>query len=31
MANNYGRGPVRFFRLLENWRNTGRLEGIETS
>ena len=24
----YGAGPVRFFRLLDEWRSTGRLEGI---
>jgi cyclohexanone monooxygenase len=29
MANNYGRGPVKFFALLEEWRATGELKGLE--
>jgi cyclohexanone monooxygenase len=31
MANNYGRGPVKFFQLLEAWRSTGELAGLELS
>ncbi len=25
----YGAGPLKFFELLENWRGTGKLEGLE--
>jgi len=25
----YGRGPVRFFQLLEDWRDAGAFEGVE--
>jgi cyclohexanone monooxygenase len=25
----YGRGPVKFFRILEQWREAGELEGLE--
>jgi len=25
----YGRGPVKFFRILEQWREAGRLEGLQ--
>ena len=28
-AGTYGAGPIPFFRLLEEWRATGRLEGVE--
>ena len=27
----YGAGPIKFFRLLDEWRSTGRLEGIDLS
>ncbi|MEE4300462.1 MAG: NAD(P)/FAD-dependent oxidoreductase [Pseudomonadales bacterium] len=27
----YGRGPVRFFRILDAWREAGTLEGLERS
>ncbi len=27
----YGAGPIRFFRLLDEWRNTGRAEGMSFS
>ncbi len=27
-AGTYGAGPIRFFRILENWRATGKLEGL---
>ncbi len=27
----YGGGPVKFFRMLDEWRSTGRLEGISLS
>ncbi|HCB34692.1 MAG TPA: monooxygenase [Acidimicrobiaceae bacterium] len=27
----YGAGPIRFFRMLDEWRSTGRLEGIALS
>jgi cyclohexanone monooxygenase len=27
----YGRGPVAFARLLESWRNSGQMEGLELS
>jgi hypothetical protein len=30
-AGTYGAGPIPFFRLLEEWRATGRLEGVELS
>jgi hypothetical protein len=25
----YGAGPLRFFELLDGWRKSGRLEGLE--
>ena len=28
-AGTYGAGPIRFFRILNDWRSTGRLEGVE--
>ena len=28
-AGTYGAGPIRFFRILDDWRSTGRLEGVE--
>ena len=28
-AGTYGAGPIRFFRILDAWRSTGRLEGVE--
>ncbi len=28
-AGTYGAGPIRFFRLLDEWRANGRLEGID--
>jgi cation diffusion facilitator CzcD-associated flavoprotein CzcO len=28
-ANSYGAGPVRFFRILADWRATERLEGLD--
>ena len=27
-AGTYGAGPIRFFRILDAWRSTGRLEGV---
>ena len=27
----YGAGPIKFFRMLDEWRSTGRLEGIDLS
>ena len=27
----YGAGPIKFFRILDEWRSTGRLEGIDLS
>lgn len=30
-AGMYGAGPIKFFRLLDEWRSTGRLEGIDLS
>ncbi|MFV0523299.1 MAG: flavin-containing monooxygenase [Acidimicrobiales bacterium] len=27
-AGTYGAGPIRFFRLLDEWRSNGRLEGL---
>jgi cyclohexanone monooxygenase len=30
-AGTYGAGPIRFFRLLDEWRATGRLDGIVLS
>ena len=30
-AGTYGAGPIPFFHLLEEWRATGRLEGVELS
>lgn len=27
----YGAGPIKFFRLLDEWRSTGRLDGIDLS
>ncbi len=30
-AGTYGAGPIRFFRILDEWRATGRLEGIDLS
>ena len=28
-AGTYGAGPIKFFRILDDWRSTGRLEGVE--
>ena len=28
-AGTYGAGPIKFFRILDDWRATGRLEGVE--
>ena len=28
-AGTYGAGPIKFFRILDEWRSTGRLEGVE--
>ena len=28
-AGTYGAGPIKFFRILNDWRSTGRLEGVE--
>ena len=28
-AGTYGAGPIKFFRILDNWCSTGRLEGVE--
>ncbi|MCZ6502994.1 MAG: NAD(P)/FAD-dependent oxidoreductase [Gammaproteobacteria bacterium] len=30
-SNMYGKGPMHFFRLLENWRAKGELEGLKLS
>lgn len=30
-AGTYGAGPIPFFRILEEWRATGRLEGVVLS
>ncbi len=30
-AGTYGAGPIRFFRILDEWRETGRLEGLALS
>ena len=27
----YGAGPIKFFRVLDEWRSTGRLEGLDLS
>ena len=27
----YGAGPIKFFRMLDEWRSTDRLEGIDLS
>ncbi len=28
-AGSYGAGPIKFFRILDAWRATGRMEGVE--
>ena len=28
-AGTYGAGPIKFFSILDEWRSTGRLEGVE--
>ena len=28
-AGTYGAGPIKFFRILDDWRSTGQLEGVE--
>ncbi len=28
-AGMYGAGPIKFFRILDEWRSTGQLEGVE--
>ena len=28
-AGTYGAGPIKFFRILDDWRSTDRLEGVE--
>ena len=28
-AGTYGAGPIKFFRILDDWRSSGRLEGVE--
>jgi cyclohexanone monooxygenase len=27
----YGAGPIRFFRILDEWRENGRLDGVAIS
>lgn len=29
IANSYGGGPIEFFKLLKEWRDTGELPGLE--
>ena len=28
-SGSYGGGPIRFFRILDEWRTSGRYEGVE--
>ncbi|MFT7645772.1 MAG: cation diffusion facilitator CzcD-associated flavoprotein CzcO [Candidatus Poriferisodalaceae bacterium] len=30
-SGSYGGGPIRFFRILDEWRNSGRFEGVDFS